>query len=414
MGIQNNDIDTRMASDDLITSWYGKSVTHTQRLPPHLKQQSTANSSRQIVTYGDVISGRYRVAQPLGFGGFASVYSAFDLSLHRWVAVKVYNTASDGMLSYDEIMLQSSSQHPNLMPLYDAGTDPLISVTYIVMPLYPGADLRAVLDRYGQMPYRSALSCIEQICSALDYLNINRHALHGDVKPSNIWLTGSGAALLMDFNVYGILVRNPEWKVGTPGYTSPEAMQGLIDERSDVFSLGCVLYECITGNVPFGNDNALITGRYPAPSIYRPDIRPGLEAVIATALESDTSRRFQSPREFKIALRNPEAFRSSNPKIWNSTAIVMMWILQVMFKLLRASLKNIWKGIVFAYKQPLQAFMIAFISIYVISRAINAGYVWFQNHQYAIVVSGICVCSLSLVLFIAHRLFRRKFSPRYK
>jgi protein kinase-like protein len=253
---------------------------------------------------GAMLGGRYRLGRPLGSGGFARVYDAFDCCLRRWVAVKVYEGKRAGQLSLDEARLQAVSQHPNLMPLYDSGSDPLLGVTFIVMPLYPGADLAATLDRYGPMPYRPALLCADQVCSALEFL-WQKQAVHGDVKPANIWLTHSGAALLMDFNVHGLLARGAGTRAGTPGYTAPEARAGRMDPRSDVFSLGCVLYQCLAGIPPFADDRAVQAGRFVPLSRLRVDIRPELEAVVHTALAPDPEARYQSAREFRTALRHP-------------------------------------------------------------------------------------------------------------
>jgi hypothetical protein len=190
------------------------------------------------------------------------------------------------------------------MPLHDAGQDSLLGVSYIVMPLYPGADLASVLMRYGPLPFRSARQCVDQVCSALDYLQRRTHAAHGDVKPSNIWLTGSGAALLMDFHLYGVMARGMG-RAGTPGYSAPEALRGCQDPRSDVFSAGCVLYEALTGKMAFADDAAVLAGRCIPVDQVRRDIRPDLAAVLSKAMAADPERRYQSPREMQTAVRYP-------------------------------------------------------------------------------------------------------------
>lgn len=171
------------------------------------------------------------------------------------------------------------------------------------MPLYPGADLASALNRYGQMPFRSATLLVDQICSALDFLWQRRQAVHGDVKPANIWITHSGAALLMDFNVYGVLVRSAPLRVGTSGYTAPEALRGQVTPTSDVFSLGCVLYECLAGVASLADDQAVLTGRMARLRQLRHDARPELVDVVERALSHLPEQRYQSARKFRTALR---------------------------------------------------------------------------------------------------------------
>lgn len=254
---------------------------------------------------GSLLAGRYRLEQPLGAGAFATVSAAWDMQLFRRVAVKIYVASDAGLISADEARLQAVCQHPNLMPLYDAGSDPLLGASFLVMPLYPGADLGAMLNRYGPLPFRAALLCADQVCSALEFLWQRRQTVHGDLKPSNIWLTHSGAALLMDFNLPGLLARGGPICAGTPGFTAPEAFQGRRDQRSDIFSLGCVLYQCLCGSAPFAGDAEARAGRFTALRRLRPDLRPELEAVIHTAMAADPQQRYQSAREFQSALRRP-------------------------------------------------------------------------------------------------------------
>ncbi len=252
---------------------------------------------------GSVVSGRYRLDRPIGRGAFAEVYSAWDMALNRWTAAKVYSAGVAAGVSGAEVRLQATCQHPNLMPLHDAGTDSQLGVAYIVMPLYPGADLAATIARVGPLPFRRSIQCVDQICSALDYLWQQRQAIHGDIKPSNIWITGSGAALLMDFNLQALLVSGSYARLGSPGYTAPESLHGHIDARSDVFSLGCVLYACLAGSAPFADDAAVLEGRYAPLRSHRSDVRPELEEVVRTALHPDPAQRFQSVRELQGALR---------------------------------------------------------------------------------------------------------------
>lgn len=266
---------------------------------------------RTETSRGTMLAGRYRVEQSLGQGAFAQVHAAWDLLLNRWVAVKITNAAQGGRISEDEARLQSTCQHPNLMPLYDAGTDARLGLSYIVMPLYPGSDLAAALNRFGPMSYRAAVLLVDQICSALEFLQSRRSACHGDVKPSNIWITQSGAALLMDFNLHGLLVRHTPSRIGTPGFAAPEALQGRLDARSDVFSLGCVLYTCLAGTPPFADDASVLKGKYAPLRTMRPEISAEIETILHMALHPNPARRFPSARALQSALRRPETMAAA-------------------------------------------------------------------------------------------------------
>ena len=315
-------------SGETPTFWYGGGASPSTAVVGGAYDLSPAPvSGAALLRPGTVVAGRYRIEQPLGEGAFARVYAAWDNALGRWVALKISPAAAGGRISRDEAQLQATCQHPNLMPLYDTGDDPLLQVAYIVMPLYPGSDLAATLNRYGPMPFRPALLCIDQICSALEFLQQRRGVVHGDIKPANIWLTHSGAALLMDFNLPGLLARADCLRAGTPGYTAPEALQGRWDGRSDVFSLGCVLYQCLTGTAPFPDDRAAASGIVTPLDRLRTDIRPELAAVIHRALAPQPEARFQSAREFQTALRHPSA---ASPQAGFAT---------------NAILRGLWRGI---------------------------------------------------------------------
>lgn len=345
---------------------------------------------------GALLAGRYRVEQPLGEGAFARVYAAWDNALGRWVAAKIYPSGAGGQISREEAHLQATCQHPNLMPLYDAGADPLLQAAYIVMPLYPGADLAATLNRYGPMPFRPALLCIDQICSALEFLQQRRGVVHGDIKPANIWLTQGGAALLMDFNLPGLLARSDCQRAGTPGYTAPEALLGRMDGRSDVFSLACVLYQCLTGTAPFADDNAVAAGMVVPLGRLRPEIRPELAAVIHRALAADPEERFQSAREFQTALRHPSA-GSTNGSFATNAILRALWKTlcfggRLLGKLYRILWRLVTRFLRHAGRRPVQA-LIELILFTVIGSALlraaqNAVMEWIAAHRTELVFVG--------------------------
>jgi hypothetical protein len=357
--------------------------------------------SRVSLPPGTVLAGRYRIEQPLGAGAFAVVFAAWDLSLHRWVAVKAYDAATGGQVSADEVRLQATCQHPNLMPLHDAGSDPLHGVVFLVFPLYPGTDLAAALNRMGPMPFRAALHVAEQVCGALDFLAQRRGIVHGDIKPSNIWLTPSGAALLMDFNLPGLLSRsgNASNSAGTPGFVAPEALQGCRDPRSDIFSLGCVLYQCLAGAPPFADHQAVWVGRPTPIRRLRPEIRPALEAVVHRAIASNPAERFQSAREFQTALRYPAfcaglgiprfggllrlAGQAAQGVLWATGAA-----LRGAWRVAEGTLELLLRWGNHLLHRPRQALIEAAVAVILAGYAIPQAGFWLQAHRRVLLLSG--------------------------
>lgn len=252
---------------------------------------------------GTRIAGRYELREPVGRGSFSVVYSAWDPILRRQVALKLYRPGVGSPISQQEVALQSAAQHPNLMPLYDAGTDPALGLPYVAMPLYPGADLGAVLAREGPQPIKRSLLVADQLCSAVDFLWRRRRAIHGDIKPANIWCTEDGTAVLMDFNLRGCAAAGLDVP-GTPGYTAPEVLEGRRDPRSDVFSLGCVLYHLLTGRPPFADHGEVLSKTPPPPSSLRAELFHWTDEVIMTALARDPEERFESAFHLRSALRH--------------------------------------------------------------------------------------------------------------
>jgi hypothetical protein len=257
-----------------------------------------------VLKKGARVDGRYEIMEPLGAGSYSRVYRAWDPTLHREVALKLYNRDVLVQIPRQEVTLQAQCQHPNLMPLYDASTDAGRGTPFVVMPVYPGMDLEMHIRERGPFPFKKALLCADQICSALEFLWIRRKAIHGDVKPANIWLTSEGTAVLMDFNLRGALIGGGDLTAGTPGYTAPEALSGMRDQRADVFSMGCVLYRLLTGTAPFADHQGVLMENPPPPSHLRPEISPVLDEIIMTALAKDPGERFQSAAALRGALRS--------------------------------------------------------------------------------------------------------------
>ncbi|BDI31517.1 hypothetical protein CCAX7_35680 [Capsulimonas corticalis] len=383
------------AYQQVATAWYGASQYTTQ--PP---SEAACPPFRTVggdvgLEAGAVLAGRYRLEQPLGSGAFATVRAAWDLALFRHVAVKIYSSVDAGPISVDEARLQATCQHPNLMPLYDAGSDSLLGASFLVMPLYPGADLAATLNQLGPLPFRAAVLCADQICSALDFLWRMRQTPHGDVKPSNIWLTQSGAALLMDFNLPGLMARSGLSCAGTPGFTAPEVFWGRRDQRSDIFSLGCVLYQCLSGQAPFSDDSVAASGQFVPLRRLRPEIWPDLENVVQTALQTDPDKRYQSAREMQSALRRRKSVDGISwlTAVWHGVFTCSGMLLRIAAWVYRMAWKHLGQFVRHACKKPGQALVEAVLLLI----ATQAARGWLEGHRQQIISLLIGASCLAMI-----------------
>ena len=264
---------------------------------------------------------RYRLDRELGQGGMATVYLAHDMRHPRLVAVKVLRPELGAVIGPDrflaEIRTTATLQHPHILPLLDSGqADGLL---YYVMPFVEGESLRDRLKRERQLPVEEAIRIAIEVATAMDYAH-RHNVIHRDLKPENILLQ-DGQALVADFGIAlavsttaGDRLTSTGLSVGTPAYMSPEQAAGerTLDSRSDIYALGCVLYEALAGEVPFpGPTIQAITARklsQPIPSLsaVRGTVSAGLEEVITRALARVPADRFGSGREFADALRAVE------------------------------------------------------------------------------------------------------------
>jgi serine/threonine-protein kinase len=270
----------------------------------------------------DAISDRYRFERELGRGGMATVYLAHDLRHDRRVAVKVLRPDLAADLGADrflrEIRLVAGLTHPHILPLHDSGE--AAGFLYYVMPFIEGESLRDRLLRDRILGVAEALRLGREVAEALDYAHAHG-IVHRDIKPENILLS-SGHAVVADFGVAraidaagGSSVTGVGVAVGTPMYMSPEQAEGSprIDGRSDVYSLGCVLYEALTGKAPFSGSTALavvVSHLVDTPQplrAVRASLSAELEAVIAKAMAREPAGRFATAGECVAALSALEA-----------------------------------------------------------------------------------------------------------
>ena len=272
-----------------------------------------------------ILADRYAVEREVGRGGMATVYLAQDRKHDRQVALKVLHPDLAASLGPDrflrEIQIAARLQHPHILPLYDSGRtggqadERTEDFLYYVMPFVEGESLRDRLNHEGQLPVEDAVKIGRDIAAALDYAH--RHGVvHRDIKPENVMLH-EGEAIVTDFGIAkavsaagGESLTQTGLAVGTPAYMSPEQASGEKepDGRSDVYSLGCVLYEMLTGSAPFTGTTAqaLIMKRFtePVPSVRatRSAVTAELEAVVTKALAKDPDDRFPSASEVIKAL----------------------------------------------------------------------------------------------------------------
>jgi serine/threonine protein kinase/basic membrane lipoprotein Med (substrate-binding protein (PBP1-ABC) superfamily)/ABC-type phosphate/phosphonate transport system substrate-binding protein len=259
--------------------------------------------------------GQYRIVEQLGKGGMATVYKAFQPSLERYVAIKVLPPYFSHEEGFDERFVREAKaiarlDHPHILPIYDHGKEGQIS--YIAMRYVEAGTLKDMMD--GQaLPLARAVDVVEQVADALGYAH-ERGVIHRDVKPANILMDRRSWVLLTDFGLAKMAEGSQQLTasgvgVGTPAYMSPEQGKGQpIDRRTDVYSLGIVLFEMLTGRVPYEAETPLavvlkhVTEPLPLPRAVNPDIPEGVELVILKTLAKDPDDRYQSVSDVAAAL----------------------------------------------------------------------------------------------------------------
>jgi len=275
-----------------------------------------------------LLSERYRVERELGRGGMATVFLAEDLRYDRPVAIKVIRPEVAFTVGVErflrEIGFAARLTHPHILPVYDSGQTG--GITYYVMPYVHGESLRVHLARVGNLDVDAAVSIARAVASALGYAHA-QHVIHRDIKPENV-LLAEGHAYVSDFGVARAIgemspeaITAPGIAVGTPAYMSPEQAGGerQLDGRSDIYSLGCVLYEMLVGEPPYtGPTTHAIVARCfaePTPSARarRSDVPPHVDAALGRALAKFPTERFRSAEEFATALVSPTPMPAPAP-----------------------------------------------------------------------------------------------------
>ncbi|MCC8112358.1 MAG: Stk1 family PASTA domain-containing Ser/Thr kinase [Ruminococcus sp.] len=275
---------------------------------------------------GTRLDGRYELTELVGEGGMANVYRAIDVLDNRIVAVKIlkkeYSESEEFQRRFrNESKAIAVMSHPNIVKIYDMGFSE--RVQYIVMEFIDGITLKDYIDSEKVLNWKDAVHFVIQILRALQHAH-NRGIVHRDIKPQNIMLLTDGTIKVMDFGIAKFAREESrtakDQAIGTVHYISPEqARGGVIDAKSDIYSIGVMFYEMLTGCKPFDTDNPVsiavmhMQNVAERPRNINPNIPSGLEEIIMHAMEKDASKRYQSASEM---IRDIEAFKANNQIIF--------------------------------------------------------------------------------------------------
>jgi len=271
----------------------------------------------------ETLDGRLQIEGVISRSGMASIYKAKDLMTGQAVAVKVphqqFESDPASFARFQrEAEIGKKLNHPKILRLLDVGEH---SRPYIVMEYLEGKTLDQVMNKIRPLPISDAVQIASQVCDALAYMHQHK-IVHRDLKPQNIMICNDGSLRIMDFGI----AKSTEMRritfagfspaMGTPDYMAPEQVQGKRgDERTDIYSLGAVLYEMATGSVPFEGDNPFIvmnsriTGDPIAPRKLNREISKEIEEIILHAMEREPHRRYASAAAMKVELDNPDAVK---------------------------------------------------------------------------------------------------------
>ncbi|MGD0870875.1 MAG: tetratricopeptide repeat protein [Bryobacteraceae bacterium] len=289
--------------------------------PPGASQSATwaipaASGARPVMPAnlppGTAFGNRYRIDALLGEGGMGAVYKAYDTELGRTVALKLVRpelaTSPQTMQRFkQELLLASRISHKNILRIHDLGDAG--GVKFITMALVEGTDLSGVIEKGGRLPFDRALKFTRQLCSALEAAH-NEGVVHRDLKPQNILIDQSDNIYVSDFGLAksfeseATMMTRTGQILGTPRYMSPEQVEaGDVDHRADIYSMGLIVYEMFTADIPFRGDSAMqlmyqrVTAAPRDPRTILPEMPDYLANIILKCLERDPARRYQTARE---------------------------------------------------------------------------------------------------------------------
>ncbi|MHB1125984.1 MAG: Stk1 family PASTA domain-containing Ser/Thr kinase [Bacillota bacterium] len=264
---------------------------------------------------GKVLGGRYSIVEKLGAGGMSLVYKGMDTLLNRAVTIKVlrdqYASDDDFLRRFRrEAQAVASLSHSNIVSIYDVGRED--ELHYLVMEYIEGRTLKEIISEQGPLDPRRAVEITTQICDALEHAHVN-HVIHRDIKPQNILITTSGRVKVTDFGIArdtSSTVTYTGTIVGSVHYISPEQAKGEVTtEKSDLYAVGVVLYEILTGELPFKGDSPISIALKQIqedplwPRVMNPEVSPALEKIVIQAMEKDPALRYDTASELGADLR---------------------------------------------------------------------------------------------------------------
>ncbi len=315
MGVECPKCKTENTSDSQFCKSCATPLPSSKEIPV---TETLATPAEELTT-GSIFAGRYKIIEELGKGGMGRVYKAQDTEIREKVALKLLKPeiAADKKTIerfQNELKFARKISHRNVCRMYDLNKEE--SSYYITMEYVPGEDLKSTIIRIGQLPIAKTISIAKQVCEGLEEAH-GLDVVHRDLKPQNIMIDKEGNARIMDFgiarSVTGKRITGAGVMIGTPEYMSPEQVEGKdIDQRSDIYSLGVILYEMVTGRVPFEGDTPFTIGvkqksEMPQnPREFNTQISDDLNRVILRCLEKDREKRYQSAGEVRSELENIE------------------------------------------------------------------------------------------------------------
>ena len=304
----------------------------------------------------DVLSDRYQLERELGKGGMATVFLARDVKHDRPVALKVLHPELATSLGPErfqrEIRLAARLQHPHILTVHDSGED--AGLLWFTMPYVEGESLRDWLGRDTQLSVEEALQIARQAAQALEYAHAHG-VIHRDIKPENLLLTHDGNTLVADFGIARGLGEGDQqltetgFAVGTPAYMSPEqaSAEKVLDSRTDVYSLGAVLYEMLAGEPPFTGPTAQaiiakrLSGPVPSLRVVRPEVPEGVDRAVRKALAPIPADRYATMTEFRAALdSSPSGQYAATPRAGRRMAVGIAAALVVVLAVASYSLRK--------------------------------------------------------------------------
>lgn len=267
-----------------------------------------------MLATGMFVSDRYEIIERIGAGGMSDVYKARDHILGRFVAIKVLKQEFSEDVNFvtkfrTEAQSAAGLEHPNIVNIYDVGSEG--GTHFIVMECVEGVTLKTYIEKKGQLTYKEAVSIAIQVGRGIEAAHA-KHIIHRDIKPQNILISTEGKAKVTDFGIARAVSNNTISAdvMGSVHYASPEqARNGFVDGKSDIYSLGIVMYEMVTGRVPFDGDTTVAVAiqhlqeEMVAPSAYAPDIPVSLEKIILKCTQKSPDRRYDMISDLLIDLK---------------------------------------------------------------------------------------------------------------